>query len=354
MNIHSIHAWSEKLPLTKPYTIAYKTISDTDLIFFEVILENGVSGLGAANPFPEVVGETPEITLQNLQSDYVQQFVGQDIRHFNRLIDLTASFFPHRPGTLAAIDIALHDAFGKFLGIPVLEFYGKCIEALPTSVTIGIKPTGEMVEEAKGYLAQGFRILKIKTGLSVEEDIERVLKLKEAFGDAFRLRVDANQGYSVPQLQQFLKATGHLIELVEQPGKVGAEHTLEKVQPEDRHKFAADESLLDADAASQLSHPPQPFGIYNIKLMKCGGIKGAKSIATIAEHAGIELFWGCNDESLVSITAALHAAYSCPNTRYLDLDGSFDLSKDIAEGGFFLKDGYMYTTGRPGLGFAKL
>ena len=88
--------------------------------------------------------------------------------------------------------------------------------------------------------------------------------------------------------------------------------------------------------------------------MKAGGIKAAKEIAVIAKHAGINLFWGCNDESIVSITAALHAAYSCSNTRYLDLDGSFDLSKDIVEGGFILKDGYMRPNGMPGLGLTKL
>lgn len=354
MKIHSIHAWSEKLPLTKPYTIAYKTISDTDLIFVEFILENGISGLGAANPFPEVVGETPEITLGNLQGDFMQNFVGRDIRHFNQLIDETAAHFPHRPGTLAAIDIALHDAFGKFLGIPVLDFYGKKIEPLATSITIGIKPTNEMIEEAKGYHAQGFNVLKIKTGHDVEEDIERVHKLKEAFGNKFTIRVDANQGYDLAQLRRFILATKNMIELIEQPVSKGSEDVLTLLSNDDRKLLVADESLLDANAASLLSHPPQPFGVYNIKLMKCGGIKGAKEIATIAQHAGIGLFWGCNDESLVSITAAVHAAYCCPNTKYIDLDGSFDLSRDMAEGGFILKDGFMYTNGQPGLGIKKL
>lgn len=354
MKIHSINAWSEKLPLTKPYTIAYKTISDTDLIFVEFILENGISGLGAANPFPEVVGETPEITLANLRSEFVQSFVGRDIRHFNSMIDETAAYFPHRPGTLAAIDIALHDAFGKFLGIPVLDFYGKKIEPLATSITIGIKPTSEMIEEAKGYHAQGFHVLKIKTGHEVEEDIERVHKLKEAFGDKFIIRVDANQGYDITQLRSFIGATKNMIELIEQPVHKGQEDVLTLLSGEDRKLLVADESLLDADAASVLSHPPQPFGVYNIKLMKCGGIKGAKAIATIAQYAGIDLFWGCNDESLVSITAAVHAAYSCSNTKYIDLDGSFDLSKDMADGGFILKDGYMYTNGKPGLGISRL
>lgn len=354
MKIRSILTWCEKLPLTKPYTIAYKTISDTDLIFIEFTLENGITGLGAANPFPEVVGETAAITLGNLQSDFVQQFAGRDIRHFNQLIDETSAHFPHRPGTLAAIDIALHDAFGKYLGIPVLDFYGKKMEPLATSITIGIKPTIEMIEEAKQNLALGFRVLKIKTGHEVEEDIERVHKLKEAFGNQLLIRVDANQGYNITQLRRFMLATKNMVELIEQPVPKGAEDVLTLLSTDDRTLLVADESLLDSNAASILSHPPQPFGVYNIKLMKCGGIKAAKEIATIAQHAGINLFWGCNDESLVSITAAIHAAYSCPNTKYIDLDGSFDLSKDLAEGGFILEDGYMYPNGKPGLGIMKL
>jgi L-alanine-DL-glutamate epimerase-like enolase superfamily enzyme len=56
----------------------------------------------------------------------------------------------------------------------------------------------------------------------------------------------------------------------------------------------------------------------------------------------------------VSITAALHVAYSCSNTKYLDLDGSFDLSKDIVESGFVLKNGYMLPVNKPGLGFSKI
>lgn len=354
MKIHSIHTWCEKLPLTKPYTIAYKTIVKTELIFAEVVLENGITGLGAANPFPEVVGETAEITVTNLQSDFIQNFKERDIRMFQQLIDETAEHFPDQPGTLAAIDIALHDAFGKFIGISILDFYGKKIEALPTSVTIGIKKTDEMIEEAKGYYALGFKILKIKTGHNVEEDIERVQKLKEAFENKFIIRVDANQGYTVEDLKKFITATGHGVELIEQPVKKGDEKLLHKMNDNDKKILVADESLLNPADASALSHPPQSFGVYNIKLMKCGGIRAAKQIATIANYAGIHLFWGCNDESIISITAALHTAYSCNNTKYIDLDGSFDLSKDIVEGGFVLKDGYMHTTGLPGLGYIKM
>lgn len=355
MKIKSVKTWLQQLPLTKPYTIAYKTITDTEIVFLEIALENGITGMGAANPFAEVVGETPAITLANLQTDFVQQLVGRDICLFNQLLDESLLQFPHLPGTIAAIDIALHDAFCQYIGIPVVDLYGRKIEALPTSITIGIKETAEMLEEAKINFMAGFKIIKIKTGLDVEQDIERVTRLHEQFGNKMLIRVDANQGYSLNNLQRFIQQTKSLsIELIEQPMAVGRENELATLSEADRKLLAADETLIDAATALQLSHPPMPFGIFNIKLMKSGGIRGAREIANIAANAGIDLFWGCNDESMVSIAAALHVAYSCSNTKYLDLDGSFDLSSDLVTGGFMLKDGYLYCSDQPGLGLRKI
>jgi L-alanine-DL-glutamate epimerase-like enolase superfamily enzyme len=114
--------------------------------------------------------------------------------------------------------------------------------------------------------------------------------------------------------------------------------------------LAGYESIKDPAAALCWAAGDRPFGIYNIKLMKCGGLSGAFSIAQIAAAAGIHLFWGCNDESTISITAALHAAYANENTRYLDLDGNFDLQEDLMAGGFRLEDGYMYIGTGAGLG----
>lgn len=356
MKIVAVRAWLENLPLTKPYTIAYHTTSHATIVFLEVELANGIVGLGAASPFEEVVGETPAQTFANLQSAEVQDLLkGKDIRTFQQLIKTADVLFPHLPGTLAAIDLALHDAFCKWIGISMLDFYGQQQVPLLTSVTIGIKPIADMLEDARDYYEQGFRILKIKTGINVEADIESVTRLQETFGDTIQIRVDANQGYDLAALQQFLTATEQLkLELIEQPLPSGQEESLRSLPAAARKKLVADESLLDANTAIRLARDPQPFGVFNIKLMKCGGISGARRIATIAEAAGLELFWGCNDESIVSIAAALQIAYACSNTRYLDLDGSFDLSRDLVSGGFTLKDGYLYPTSLPGLGLQRL
>jgi L-alanine-DL-glutamate epimerase-like enolase superfamily enzyme len=351
MKIKSIHSYRKNLALTKPYTITGHTFSDVENVFLEIELENGVVGIGAANPFTEVVGETCDMTFQNLQSGFFEQLPGRDIRHFRQLIYESKIAFPNLPGTQAALDIALHDAFGKFLGIPIVEFYGQKIKRMPTSVTIGIMPVAETLREADAFQKLGFTVLKVKTGEQVDLDIERLAQLRDRFKNHFTIRVDANQGYDTADLQKFLKATQSLnIELIEQPMAAGQEQALLAFPDAQRALFAADESLKSEQHALRLAQPPQPFGIFNIKLMKCGGILSAMEIAGIAGHAGIDLFWGCNDESIISITAALHAAFACPNTRYLDLDGSFDLAEDIVTGGFVVENGEMRLSGKAGLG----
>ena len=113
--------------------------------------------------------------------------------------------------------------------------------------------------------------------------------------------------------------------------------------------IALDESLVNFQDALKLSS--DNYGrIFNIKLMKCGGITSGQHIANQAYQNNIDLMWGCNDESIISISAALNTALSFENTKYLDLDGSFDLKEDIVNGGFNFKNGALQPLDSPGLG----
>lgn len=354
MKIKDIHVFSKNLKLTKPYTIAYKTISDVENVFLIITLENGMMGVGAANPDKEVVGESPQETLKNCQTPFFQSFIGKDIRQFRSLIWQVHKAFPNQPGTQALWDIALHDAFAKYLNIPVVDIYGRQKQTMPTSVTIGIKDVEDTLQEAKAYYVLGFKTLKVKMGKNPEIDIERVLKIHEKFKDV-TIRVDANQGYTKDALLKFYKTTEAIpVEIIEQPLLVGQETQLNDLSPNLRKILVADESLKNSTSAIQFAAQPQLFGVYNIKLMKCGGLLGAFEIANIAKAADIHLFWGCNDESIISITAALHAAFACPHTQYLDLDGSLDLAEDIVTGGFILKNGQLSISEKPGFGFDRI
>jgi L-alanine-DL-glutamate epimerase-like enolase superfamily enzyme len=355
MRIKEIRAYKKDLSLTKPYTVAYQTYTKAENAILEVELENGMIGYGAAAEGEFVIGERMEDTITNLKSDFFNEWEGKDIRYFKTLIAESNSAFSRHSATRAAIDIALHDAFCKYLGISVVDYYGRRHRSVPTSVTIGICDTENTLLEAESYKEQGFKVIKLKMGHDVDLDIERCHKLREKFGDYFTIRVDANQGYDITKTMKFYHSTKNLhLELIEQPMPVGRESDMRKLPDEVRRIMACDESLKNAVAAFKLASIPQTCGIFNIKLMKCGGILAAFDIANIARISGIDLFWGCFDESIISISAALHAAFSCEGTKYLDLDGSLDLAEDIVCGGFQIKDGYMTIVDGPGFGFNKI
>ncbi|MEM9678776.1 MAG: dipeptide epimerase [Bacteroidota bacterium] len=351
MKIKSIKVYQKDLGNKRPYTIAFKTVNEVFNALVEIELENGIIGYGSGNPSEYVVGENLASTMSVLNGGDLDFIKGRDIRHFYSILSDIQEKLPKNPAARAALDIAIHDAFTKYLEVPLASFLGQKISSLPTSVTIGIKDVAGTLEEAQEYYDMGFRALKVKTGKDLEEDIERMKKLREKFGKHFTIRVDANQGYDTDMLLKFFNDTKKdEIELIEQPIPAKSVTELKALPDEVKKVIAADESLINPADAFTLASGSRASDIYNIKLMKSGGIYPGRRIASIAQAAGIDLMWGCNDESSISITAALHAALSFSNTKYLDLDGSLDLVVDVVNAGFEIKDGWMGVTARSGLG----
>jgi len=351
MRIEAVHTWFEPLALARPYTIAFRTITDVRLGFVALRTECGLTGLGCASPEPHVTGESADACAGALDARGLEWLRGRDVRTLPALVRELTARTPGAPAARAAVDIALHDLLARRLELPLVEVLGRAHDALPTSITIGIMPTEAALAEADEYLDRGFRVLKVKLGHSVEEDLERIGALREHVGPRVGLRVDPNQGYDADDVRRFCAASAGLdIEFLEQPMPADAVAEMRALPEPVRASIAADESLLDPSDALALAAPPAACGVFNVKLMKCGGVRPALEIAGLAATAGIDMMWGCMDESVISIAAALHAALSSPATRYLDLDGSLDLARDVAHGGFHLEDGIMRTLDEPGLG----
>lgn len=352
MIIKSIVTRFEQFKLTRPYAISFRDMTDyavNGIIAIET--NNGLIGHGAASPEHFVTGETIDDCKKILNETALDWLIGKDVRHLPSLIRELEGYAPRQPAARAAVDIALHDLLAQHLELPLVDMLGRAHEALPTSITIGIKSVEDTLAEADEYLGRGFTVLKVKLGESLNSDLERLHKLREHVPKNTTIRVDPNQGYSGQEIIEFFDAAKKLdIEFLEQPTPAKDIETLRNLPADIRRFIAADETLLCEKDALELIAPPKACGIFNIKLMKCGGIAAGARIASIANTAGVELMWGCMDESVISISAALHVALSSPATRYLDLDGSLDLATDVVTGGFELKGGIMRTTNNSGLG----
>ena len=355
MKIKSVKTWFENLELTKPYSIAYETIDSVENVFVEIELDNGIKGIGSGSPAEFVTGENIDSCKTILKSEAKEILGKRNIEDIELICETLKNRWPKNPAARTAVDISLYDALSKLNDIPLAQLLGKVHDSFYTSVTIGIKSIESALEEADDYVKQGFRILKVKTGSDVSFDIELIRKLREKIGKHFLIRVDANQGYKIGDLSRFFEMTiNDNVEFIEQPLHSNQDNKMDNLPIEIRKICAADESLHSPKDAERLACEPNKFGIYNIKLMKCGGINPSLKIASAAYAAGIDLMWGCMDESIISISAALHAAMACNSTKYIDLDGSFDLAKDLVSGGFNLKDGKMFINNTPGIGVKML
>jgi L-alanine-DL-glutamate epimerase-like enolase superfamily enzyme len=351
MKIKHIEAWAVTMRLSEPYTIAYETIDSTTNVFIRVETDRGITGYGCAAPDLQVTGETPEGVLKAVKETVASSIKGSDPLRTAMLHERLAPILDTQPAAMAGIDMALHDILGKVSDLPLWKLLGGFRDRIRTSITIGILPEKETVCRAKDFVAQGFKSLKIKGGVDVQSDIARILKVREAVGTNIELRFDANQGFSVEQAITFFKGTkSSRIELIEQPTPKGQPDLLGRVTESVKIPIMADECLMTLRDSFRLARR-ELVDMVNIKLMKVGGIENALQINAVARAAGLEAMVGCMDESALSIAAGLHFALARPNVHYADLDGHLDLVDDPCEGAVILRDGILFPTNQPGLGY---
>lgn len=345
--------------LTRPYAIAGGAWDTAELVFVTLETDAALQGHGLAAPAFEVTGESAQDSARALAPPSLAWLVGRTVPSPESFAD-ELSARVQGPAARAALDMALHDLAAKRAGLPLVAHLGRRIAgALPTSVTIGVKSLAATLAEADEYVGRGFRCLKVKGGVDVTQDLERLARLRERFGARVELRFDANMGYDTAALARLVARMDALdLELIEQPLPTTLDEALLDYPTAVRARFAADESVQDIDDLARLAALGAPFGAVNVKLMKCGGVTRALALAAAAGRAGLGVMWGCMDESALGIAAALHAAYACGATRWLDLDGSLDLACEPFPGGFALgppEDGgarrdHLFTLDAPGLG----
>ena len=354
MQIKHMEVWRVDMRLSSPYTIAYETVDHATNIFLRVETNTGLNGFGCAAPDEAVTGETPEGVLKAAEECILPAMKGSDPLRIAFILERLKTHLISQPSVLAMADMALHDILGLTANLPLYKLLGGFHRQIKTSMTIGILPVDETVEKAAEFVAGGFKSLKIKGGRDVETDIERVKKVRERVGPHIELRFDANQGYSSAKAIAFVEGVRAVkLELIEQPTPRGEPESLGRVTDGVSIPVMADESLMNLKDAFKLARR-NLVDMVNIKLMKVGGISEALQVNAVARSANLEVMVGCMDESEISIAAGLHFALARPNVAYADLDGHLDLIGDPVSESIILKEGILYPTERPGLGYGSI
>jgi L-Ala-D/L-Glu epimerase len=315
------------LPLVHRFTIARssRNVARTALIRLQW---RGLDALGESSPNPRY-----HETIESVAAGLNAHPLGDDPYALEALLaGLT-------PAQRCGLDIALHDLIGRDLGRPLWQLLGLDPQRTPTtSFTIGIAPLDEMLAKVRDV--RDHPILKIKLGTGAE--VETIAAIRAIYTGAIRL--DANEGWTPHAAATLLgELARYDIEFCEQPIPAGQPAQLRWIRERVDIPIVADEDVRDATDLGALIGCVD--GI-NIKLVKCGGIRGALALIHTARALGFKIMLGCMVESAILSTAAAHLS---PLVDWADLDGPFLVADDPFVGMQYA-DGKIVLPTDPGLG----
>jgi L-alanine-DL-glutamate epimerase-like enolase superfamily enzyme len=350
MQITHVEVVPVELGLRFPFRAAYHAgseVNKVEAVFVRVDTRQGQVAWGCAAFDPALSGETPE-TVSRACHRCADR--ARDLNPLNPEYALSelARLTDGVPSAQCAFDIAFHDLLGLATGLPLYRILGGFRDRIQTSITLNIGSVQETVEMARSRAKQGFRILKIKGGLSPQEDVRRVQAVHNTLPN-MTLRLDADQGYSVQEALDVARALEGKLEMLEQPTPAGDMTALAQVTEHSPIPILADESLMGPASALQIASRRAAHGL-SVKLATCGGLRCARQIDAIARAAHLALMVGCVTEPALLISAGLCFALSSPGVQYGDLDGHFDLLGDPTVPGFQFHEGWLIATDVPGLG----
>ncbi|MDK2371827.1 MAG: dipeptide epimerase [Candidatus Korarchaeota archaeon] len=353
MSIKRIEVYTVDLPYLQPFTISLGTSTSSTDVVVKVLDDEGRVGWGEASPARRIIGES-EHTIVAAMHTLAPAVIGEDPMDVERIEEKMDKAILGNNSAKFALETAVFDLKGKILGVTVRDLLGGYRDRVETDFTIGIKSPEEMAEEALRIVERGFRVIKLKVGTGVEEDVARVRAVRDAVGKDIRLRIDANQGWTVKEAMRALTEMDRYdLELAEQPVRWDDLEGMAVLTSMSPIPIMADESVHTPEDALEVVEMGAADYI-NIKLTKAGGLLKARRIAAISEAAGIPNMIGCMMEGGVSITAGVHFAAATRNLVTTDLDSDISLKEDFVEGGAGYEDGYRTVPDGPGLGNLKV
>ena len=338
----------EDLLLKEPLKIANENYKSSKTVFVSV-KANGFEGIGEAAPDKEVTDEDFYSVSRFIEKAKLLLISRNafDIIGINSLMDELSK---GDNTAKAGIDIALYDLVGKILRKRAVSLLGGHGNSRRTSITIGIENERLSVRHANLYKRQGFKVIKVKVGLDVDEDINRIEKIRKELGNGIKIVVDANQGYTFKEAQFFISHTENLnLGFIEQPVKFSDFHSLKKLKEYSSIPVMADESMKSIEDFRKLAGM-NAVSMINLKLMKVGGITKAMQIAREAMQKNIGIMVGCMEESRVGISAGMHFDLSIKDIGFADLDAHITHKNKFVYGGLKTVNGKNMIGNAYGLG----
>lgn len=348
MKIESVRTELYRLPL--PTVLADSThgvIKEFELVTVRVRDVDGVEGLGytyavnsGAAAFRVLIDEYLAPILRGRDADKTEA-LWQDMWwkvHY-------AGRGGHATSAISAVDIALWDLKGRRLTLPLWRLFGGYDPRVPVYAG-GIDldfPIDQLLAQADRFQEAGFRAIKMKVGRRrLNEDVERVRRMREHLGDGFPLMADANMKWSADEAIRAARALQQFdLVWLEEPTipddvaghvRIVRDGGVPVATGENLHTLYEFQQMISAGAVTF----PEP------DVSNCGGMTVFRKVAALAEAQNLPV----TSHGVHDLTVHLLAA--APNRTYMEVHG-FGLDRYMTEV-MQISEGLAIAPERPGHG----
>ena len=349
MKIDQINLRHLRMRLRTPFETSFGRSETRDCILIEAFAD-GLIGWGecVADADPGYSYETVQTAWHILKDFLFPAILNRELESPSDLQD-RMNFVRGHPMAKAGLEMALWDLMGKSQRLSLRQLFGGQRERVNVGVSIGIQESpAALVRTVEGYLAQGYRRIKIK--IKPGRDIADAQAVRQAYPD-LRLQVDANSAYQLDTAQVLLPLDNLDLLLIEQPLPEDDLWDHSQLQKKFKTAICLDESILSARHARQALEM-KACRVINIKAGRVGGLREGIAIHDLCWAQKIPVWCGGMLETGVGRASNLALA-SLPG---FILPGDISASEryyleDVTQDSFTLNpDSTITVPSDPGLG----
>jgi O-succinylbenzoate synthase len=336
------------IPLVRPFRTSFGESTDKVCVLARVETDDA-AGWGecvadTVPTFSEEWNDSVWLTIRELLAPAMlsRGQVGADD------VERAFAFVRGHPMAKATLVNAALDAELRARGRSLAEYLGGVRDRVECGVSVGIASSVDaLLEQVQGYLAQGYRRIKLK--IEPGADVDRVRAVREANPEIL-LSVDANAAYTLEDADVFRALDELGLLMIEQPLHHEDLWDHAALQRQLRTDLCLDESIrsaADARAAIEMG----ACRIVNIKQGRVGGLLEARRVHDVASERDVAVWCGGMLETGIGRATNLGLA-SMPNFR---LPGDTSASaryfaEDLTEPFELDPDGTMEVPAGPGIG----
>jgi len=318
-----------RLPLREPFQISSGVVSERRILLLELTDASGVTVWSecVAGESPNYSPETGDTAWLAISEWVAPRVLGVPFAHPGDVHAALDRDFRGHYMAKAAVEMGMWAIAAEQAGLPLARLIGGTRTSIATGISLGIQRSpAALVEKARGAIAEGYRKVKIK--IMPGSDVDFVRAAREELGPTAPLMADANNAYTLDDVDRLAALDALDLMMIEQPLAWDDLVRHAELQRQLKTPVCLDETITSLDRAIDM-HTLGAGRIINIKPGRVGGFSSSLAIHDFCQQHEIPVWCGGMFESgvgraynvaLASLPNFTKPGDVSPSARYWERD----------------------------------